>query len=74
MGHNVAAVMVPSSCRQLSGNTVLQISAVVAVGLVEGIRHVNWTMLVSMLKWWVLGFAAVVLCTAGLIAQGKLCQ
>ena len=50
----------------------LQVSAVIAVGLVEGTRHVNWRMLVSILKWWVLGYAAVIAGTAALVFQGKL--
>ena len=49
-------------------------SAVIAVGLVEGIRHVNWRMVASILTWWILGFAALILGTALLVAQGKLCQ
>ncbi|KAL3131924.1 hypothetical protein ABBQ38_007627 [Trebouxia sp. C0009 RCD-2024] len=49
------------------------VSAVIAVGLVEGARHVNWRMLALILKWWILGFGVFVGGTAALITQGKLC-
>lgn len=49
---------------------VLQVSAVIAVGLTEGFSHVNWKMFFQLLRWWVLGFLAVVLSTALLVAQG----
>ena len=49
-----------------------QVSAVTAVGLVEGSSHVNWKMLFSMLLWWTVGFALVMVCTSALVAQGHL--
>ena len=48
----------------------IQVSALVAIGMVEGFSHVNWSMVTRLLKWWVMGFALVVLCTAALVAQG----
>ena len=50
---------------------VIQVSAVIAVGLVEGFSHVNWKMFFQLLWWWVLGFLAVVLSTTVLVAQGE---
>lgn len=55
-------------------SNALQVSAVIAVGLVEGIQHVNWRRLATILTWWILGFAAVILATAVFVAQGKPCQ
>ena len=49
---------------------VLQVSAVIAKGLVEGFSQVNRSMFFQLLWWWVGGFLAVVLSTAALVAQG----
>lgn len=47
----------------------------VAVGLVEGsVRHTNLRLEATFALWWFLGFAAVMLGTSVLVAQGKLCQ
>ena len=50
---------------------VLQVSAVIAVGLVEGFSHVNWKMFFQLIWWWTVGFLVVVLSTAALVAQGE---
>ncbi|KAL3163379.1 hypothetical protein ABBQ32_009765 [Trebouxia sp. C0010 RCD-2024] len=50
--------------------TYSTVSAVIAVGLVGGARHVNWRMLALILKWWVLGCAVLIGGTAALVTQG----
>ena len=50
-----------------------QVFSVVGVGLAEGTSHVNWSMLGTILLWWIVGFGAVIMLTAAFIAQGKLC-
>ncbi len=47
--------------------TILQVGAVVAVGLVEGPSHVHWKLLTKIVLWWVAGFAVVMLATAAVI-------
>ena len=48
----------------------VQITAVVAVGLVEGTTHVNWPKVSQILKWWVLSVIPVFLATAAFFGQG----
>ena len=48
-------------------------TAVTAVGLAEGSSHVNWKKVQATLVWYAVGFAAVMVSTYGLVAQGKAC-
>ena len=50
----------------------MQVSSVVAIGMVEGITHVNWKLLFTMLLWWGLGFFLIIAFTAACAAQGQL--
>ena len=45
-------------------------SAVVAIGMVEGLKHVNWKLLFTMLAWWGVGFFVTIVLTAAFAAQG----
>lgn len=49
---------------------VVQISAIVAVGIVEGMSHVNWRLYIKMMLWWYLGCIPVFLVTALFNWQG----
>lgn len=49
---------------------LVQVSAVTAVGLVEGTSHINWRVLNKILLWWIVGFCLVMLTTSLLVAQG----
>lgn len=49
---------------------VLQISAVVAIGLAEGLSHVNLRKVYIITWWWVGSLVPVCLITAALMAQG----
>ena len=49
-----------------------QISAVVAIGVAEGISHVNWQKVRVITAWWTGSLAPICLFTAALVAQGKL--
>ena len=44
----------------------------VAVGLAEGTSHVNWSLLRTILLWWVVGFGVVIMLTGAFVSQGKL--
>ena len=50
--------------------TSVQITSVVAVGLVEGTTHVNWPKVGQILKWWILTIIPIFLATAVLFGQG----
>ena len=50
---------------------LVQVSAVIAVGLVEGTSHVNWRVLNKIVLWWIVGFCLVMLTTSLLVAQGN---
>ena len=49
----------------------MQVSAVAAVGIAEGVSHVNWRLLAKILLWWVAGFCLTMIATSALIAQGE---
>ena len=51
-------------------SSVLQIAAIVAVAVVEGLSHVNWRLYTKMVVWWSLSCIAVLLATAFLNWQG----
>lgn len=55
----------------IAARMVLQVSATVAIGLVEGIAHVNWRLVLTMLAWWNAGFFLVIVITAACVAQGE---
>ncbi|KAL0049121.1 hypothetical protein WJX82_007032 [Trebouxia sp. C0006] len=57
---------------QLKGGviTYIMVSAVAAVGIAEGVSHVNWRLLAKILLWWVAGFCLTMVATSALIAQG----
>ena len=48
----------------------LQVTAVVAVGLVEGTTHVNWAKVKQILGWWIATLIPLFLITAALFGQG----
>lgn len=50
---------------------LLQITAVVAIGLVKGISHVNWPKVAQILGWWFLTTVPVFLATAAFFQQGR---
>ncbi|DBA95223.1 TPA: Na+/Pi symporter, variant 2 [Trebouxia sp. C0006] len=56
---------------QLKGGviTYIMVSAVAAVGIAEGVSHVNWRLLAKILLWWVAGFCLTMVATSALIAQ-----
>ena len=60
----------PTQCVWQLVKCCMQVSAVTAVGLAEGSSHINRTMLLSTLRWCLVGFALVLLCTSALVAQG----
>ena len=49
----------------------LQVGAIVAVGMVEGIPHVNWSLSNKMAAWWGFGCVSVFLLAAFLNWQGS---
>lgn len=49
---------------------VLQISAVVAIGVVEGLSHVNLRKVYIITWWWAGSLVPICLITAALMAQG----
>ena len=49
---------------------LLQVAAIVAVGAMEGVSHVNWKQYFKLLIWWYLGCIPNVLVTAFLFWQG----
>ena len=49
---------------------MLQITAIAAVGAVEGVSHVNWSLFFRMTLWWYLGIIPVFLFSAVLTWQG----
>jgi len=67
---------IPSQAKLLAcsaGNcgTLMQVSAVAAVGIAEGVSHVNWGLLAKILLWWLAGFCLTMVATSALIAQGE---
>ncbi|DBA68444.1 TPA: hypothetical protein ACH3X2_013739 [Trebouxia sp. C0005] len=50
--------------------TYIMVSAVAAVGIAEGVSHVNWRLLAKILLWWVAGFCLTMGATSALFAQG----
>ena len=51
---------------------VMQVSSVIAVGLVEGSSHVHWRLVYKTLIWWTFGFLLTMVITTFLVAQGLL--
>ena len=51
-----------------------QISAVWAVGLAEGLSHVNWRKVLTIVLWWIGSLIPVFLAAAAVLAQGTLKQ
>ena len=49
----------------------MQISAVWAVGLAEGVSHVNWRKVLTIVGWGVGSLIPILLAAAALLAQGK---
>ena len=60
--------MVDNGYSLVSG--VLQLAALVAVGVIEGLSHVNWRLFAKIVAWWGLSCIAVLLATAFLNWQG----
>lgn len=60
-----ASFVLPVRC-----NLSVQMTAVVAVGLVEGTTHVNWPKVGQILKWWLGTLIPLSLITALLFGQG----
>ena len=48
----------------------LQVSAIVAVGVTEGVAHVNWNKYLAILAWWYLGCIPLFAITALFNWQG----
>ncbi len=59
------------ACSAGNCGTLMQVSAVAAVGIAEGVSHVNWRVLAKILLWWVAGFCLTMVATSALIAQGE---
>ena len=57
--------------RSHTTSALLQVSSVVAIGLVEGSSHVNWKLLCTTLLWWAVGFFVTIVVTALCVAQGQ---
>ena len=49
----------------------VQIAAVWAVGLAEGLTHVNWRKVLIIVAWWVGSLVPVFVAAAALLAQGR---
>ena len=52
---------------------VVQIFAIIAVGLTEGVTHVNWKKFATIVTWWFLGCILVFGVTALIFWQGDQC-
>ena len=50
---------------------MVQVSSVMAVGLVEGTSHVHWRLIYKTLMWWICGFIITIHITSALVAQGE---
>ena len=59
------------ACSAGNCGMLMQVSAVAAVGIAEGVSHVNWRLLAKILLWWVAGFCLTMVATSALIAQGE---
>ena len=53
-----------------SAECVVQVSSVMAIGLVEGTSHVHWRLIYKTLVWWICGFLITIALTSALVAQG----
>lgn len=51
---------------------MVQVTAIVAVGAMEGVSHVNWRQYFKLVTWWFLGCIPVFLVTAFLFWQGAM--
>lgn len=65
------AILILSTFSRSVYVTHLQISAIVAVGAVEGLSHVNWSLYLKLVAWWYLGCIPVFFFTALLTWQGE---
>ena len=64
------AILILSTSSRAGCGMHMQISAIVAVGAVEGLSHVNWSLYFKLVTWWYLGCIPVFFATALLNWQG----